>query len=289
MSKFVIKLFTSFWFTNLLYSQSTIFLDKASYKPISDLHVIDNEKNVFTTNKMGVTKLVHANYPLKTSHVSFLPKIISKFKDSIFLEAKNNHLEEVVIKYKKIKPLTLKPKATFSNLNPRNYGKLGRSIYEKKGVRIPVSKKLLIKSIRIQTANVAVWQGKTEEQIDTEYAPIKLNISYLDENIGIPTKNYLFENDTIISKTKNAKCIEFKINSIFEKDIAIIFSPLANDEYAKLNFKYSPHMTIIGVGDNNEFTPFTYDDHSGLWIRDNYLLSRNQTYRIEIDYMVIDE
>lgn len=296
MSKLVIKvvLFIPF----LIFSQN----QKVEIMYICDADTKSNIENVYLINddqvflledgKIEVNNLNFSNNKcFQISHISYGLHQICEVKDTVFLTSNTTEINEVVLlgKRKKNKNLKrIKPKPTISNLHPQNYGKLGYSLKGLKAIKIPVPKNHWVKNIKIYTNNVAVRNLKNTRGIEqkfTENAPFLYNILAFDNSIGAPGKEYYFDSFYICKKEIGAPYILININQSFENEIVLVFKPLKDEDYEKMNLFSAPFIETIGVGKKTDFTPFSFDKNKELWVKDSFLQNRAQTYKIEVEYL----
>ncbi len=296
MSKFVIKVFLFIPFLIFSQNQKIKILnicDAVTKSNIENVYII-NENQVFLleNGKIEVNNLDFSNNNkcFKVSHVSYILSEICEAKDTVFLTYNITEINEVVLfgDSKNNKNLKrIKPKPNISNLHPQNYGKLGYSLQGLKAIKIPVPKNQWIKNIKIFTNNVAVRNLKNTRGIEqkfTENAPFLYNILAFNDSIGVPGKAYYFDSFYICKKEIGAPYILININQSFDNEIALVFKPLQDEDYEKMNLFSAPFIETIGVGNKTDFTPFTFDNQKELWIKDAFLQNRQQTYKIEIEY-----
>jgi hypothetical protein len=297
MSKFVIKVFLCIPFVIFSQIQKIKILnicDAVTKSNIENVYIInDNQVFLLENGKIEIDDLDFSNNIkcFKVSHVSYILNEICEAKDTVFLTSNTTEIKEVVLlgKRKKNKNLKrIKPKPNISNLHPQNYGKLGYSLQGLKAIKIPVSKNQLVKNIKIYTNNVAVRNPKNTRGIEqkfTENAPFLYNILAFNDSIGVPGKAYYFDAFYICKKEIGAPYILININQSFENEIVLVFKPLQDEDYEKMNLFSAPFIETIGVGIKTDFTPFTFDNQKKLWIKDAFLQNRQQTYKIEVEYL----
>uniref|UniRef100_UPI004049C2FD hypothetical protein n=1 Tax=Flavobacterium sp. TaxID=239 RepID=UPI004049C2FD len=296
MNKFVIKVVLFIPFLVCAQIQKTKILnicDAVTKSNIENVYIInDNQVFLLEDGKMEANNLDFSNNKcFKVSHVSYILHEICEAKDTVFLTSNITEFNEVVLfaDRKNNKNLKIiKPKPTISNLHPQNYGKLGYSLKGLKAIKIPVPKNMWIKNIKIYTNNVAVRNLKNTRGIEqkfTENAPFLYNILAFDDSIGAPGKDYYFDSFYICKKEIGAPYILININQSFENEIVLVFKPLQDEDYEKMNLFSAPFIETIGVGIKTDFTPFAFDNQKKLWIKDAFLQNRQQTYKIEVEYL----
>lgn len=297
MSKLVIKVVLLIPF--LIFSQN----QKVEIMNICDAATKSNIENVYIINDDQVFLLEDGSIEINNldfsknnkcfqiSHISYGLHQICEVKDTVFLTSNITEINEVVLfgdrKNNKILK-RIKPKPNISNLHPRNYGKLGYSLQGLKAIKIPVPKNHWVKNIKIYTNNVAVRNLKNTRGIEqkfTENAPFLYNILAFDDSIGVPGKEYYFDSFYICKKEIGAPYILININQSFENEIVLVFKPLKDEDYEKMKLFSAPFIETIGVGNKTDFTPFTFDNQKELWIKDAFLQNRQQTYKIEVEYL----
>jgi hypothetical protein len=297
MHKFIFKIFLSFsvWVTAQDTKIKILNICDATTKAnIENVYLISGEEVFFLENgKLTLDKAWFsiANKCIQISHVAYGLHEICELKDTIFISPKISDLNEVVVvghkKNKSSKLVKLKPKATLSNLNPRNYGSLGYSLKGLKAIKIPVPKNQWIKNIKIYTNNVGLMNDKntrSHKQKFTENAPFLYNILAFNDTIGIPANDFYFDSFHVCNKEVGSSFIQIEMNRSFNSEIVLVFKPLKKEDYKRMGFFSAPFIETIGVGNKTDFTPFDFDSQKNIWIKDVYLINRFQTYKIEVEY-----
>lgn len=297
MLKFNIKifLFISIWVSAQDLTPKILNICDATAKTnIENVYLLNGEQVFFLENgKITLEKswFSAANKCFQISHVAYGLHEICELKDTVFISTKISDLNEVVVvghnKNKKSKLVKLKPKATLSNLNPRNYGSLGYSLKGLKAIRIPVPKNQWIKNIKIYTNNVGLMNDKetrSHKQKLTENAPFLYNILAFNDTIGIPGSEFYFESFQVCNKDVGAANIKIEMNRSFNSEIVLVFKPFNDEDYKRMGVYSAPFIETIGVGNNTDFTPFFFDAQKNIWIKDAFLQNRFQSYKIEVEY-----
>ncbi|WP_445716292.1 hypothetical protein [Flavobacterium sp.] len=295
----------SLLFVSNVFSQKKITVASTLKLPITDALLIVNNSPKYITDSLGNVTIqkVDLNSSILIRHVKYKLKTFDNItnQDTLFLEEKLEELKDIEIiassKSKKKKE-SLFPKISLRNILPENFGK-GGSIGSNIEIALyfPNEKKQgnFIRRLKIYTNDYKVLENlqtkKVNKRRNAKFSPIQVNFYTVDSIYEVPEKR-IFEQNFIISCQIKEDCailelseeeeFEFPSNGIF-----VILKNLSKEEYEALGFDYPPGITTIGVSKDNKIIPYfryLHEGETGLWKKYDYLIERQNTYKIGIEF-----
>ncbi|SEP97690.1 hypothetical protein [Flavobacterium urocaniciphilum] len=299
------RILLTLFFISILGNAQTkkLTISSRSKIPISDAILLINQTPKYITDSLGNVQIHTSDYnkTITIRHLNFKTERFENWisKDTLFLEEAIKEIQEILIKNssKKEENILYYPKASTSNLLPKNFGN-SSSINSNTELSIffPIEnyKGKIIQKLYIHTCDYKVIDNiqnkKSSKLRGAKYSPIKVNFYTVDSIYNVPL-NKIFQEDFIIAcQVKNDYALlELSVDEEFEfpsNGIFVSIKNLSNTDYENLGFISPPGIELIGISKNNKIIPYFRYLHQGdeaLWQKYNYLINRSNTYKVGIE------
>lgn len=228
---------------------------------IKDAFVLIDEKVVAFSDSLGYFNINSiSNTALSISHVNYKKNTISHVESNsvqyVFLQPKNQELEEILISNKKKKSKKILP--TQSIISKLGYYKGHKTAFNSiYATYLPnkSKKEAIIKTILIQP-HKGYW-GDPNKQ----YMPFRVNIYAVDPKTNLPLNKLLPDKFLTAKERKNQKYVEVNIRDYMiefpQEGIFVAIETLSEEEYQKL-YSMSYEAPAFKIVDNKNSPFITY-------------------------------